>query len=67
VKHGKLSYLAKSLEDYAQSKTRTDKTGKVKAADKADLIANIESIGVAAIEAFWTSKHPLPDRAIASK
>lgn len=61
VKHGKLSHLTKSVEDYSRMKSRTDKTGKVIAADKADLIANIESIGIAAIEAFWTSKHPLPD------
>ena len=61
VKHGKLGHLVKQVEDYSRKKTRTDKTGKVIAADRADLIANIESIGIAAIEAFWTSKHPLPD------
>lgn len=61
VKHGKLAHLTKSVEDYSRMKSRTDKTGKVIAADKADLIANIDSIGIAAIEAFWTSKHPLPD------
>jgi hypothetical protein len=61
VKHGKLSRLVQQVEDYSQAKTRTDKTGKTIAADNGDLIANIESIGVAAIEAFWTSKHPLPE------
>lgn len=61
VKHGKLSHLTKSVEDYSRMKSRTDKTGRIIAADKADLVANIESIGIAAIEAFWTSKHPLPD------
>jgi hypothetical protein len=61
VKHGKLSHLIKSVEDYSRMKSRTDKNGKVIAADKADLISNIESIGVAAIEVYWTSKHPLPE------
>jgi hypothetical protein len=66
VKHGKLSHLAKSVEDYSLTKSRMDKTGKVIAADKADLIANIESIGIAAVEWFWTSKHPLPDLDVAT-
>ena len=66
VKHGKLSHLTNSVEDYSLVKSRTDKTGKVIAADKADLIANIESIGIAAVEAFWTSKHPLPDLDVAT-
>ena len=66
VKHGKLSHLTKSVEDYSRMKSRTDMTGKVIAADKADLIANIESIGIAAIEAFWTSKHTLPDLDVAT-
>ena len=61
VKHGKLAFLTKRVEDYSRMKSRTDKTGKVIAADNADLIANIESIGIAAIEWFWTSKHPMPD------
>jgi len=60
VKHGKLSSLAKKVRDYESRKTRTDKKGKVFAADHADLVANIESIGIAAIEEFWTSRHPLP-------
>ena len=62
VKHGKLTHLTKSVEDYAQMKTRTDKkTGKIIKCDHEEFIANIESIGIAAIEAFWTSRHPLPD------
>ena len=61
VKHGKLSYLTNRVEDYANKKIRTDKKGKLIRADHEDFVANIESIGVAAIEAFWTSKHPLPD------
>ena len=60
VKHGKLTYLTKRVEDYAREATRTDKTGKIIHTDHEDFIANIESIGIAAIEAFWTSKHPLP-------
>lgn len=49
VRHGKLSFLAQRIEAYAAS-SKNQK-----------LIANIESIGIAAIEAFWTSRHPLPD------
>lgn len=60
VKHGKLTYLIKRVEDYARVATRTDKNGKVIHADHENFIANIESIGIAAIEAFWNSKHPLP-------
>ena len=66
VKHGKLTFLMKRVDDYSRKKSRTDKTGKVIAADHADLIANIESIGIAAIEAFWTSRHPLPDLEVAT-
>ena len=61
VKHGKLTFLTKRVEDYAREATRTDKTGKVIHTDHKDFIANIESIGIAAIEAFWTSIHPLPE------
>lgn len=61
VRHGKLTRLVEKVEAYSRMKTRTDKTGKAIAADNADLISNIESIGVAAIEVFWTSKHPLPE------
>jgi hypothetical protein len=60
IEHGKLSYLTKRLADYEQEKKRTDKNGKVIAADNADLMANIESIGIAAIETLWNSKHELP-------
>ncbi len=67
VKHGKLTHLTKSIEEYAQSKTRTDKkTGKIIKCDHEEFIANIESIGIAAIEAFWTSRHPLPDLDVAT-
>jgi hypothetical protein len=65
VKHGKLTYLTKRVEDYARDATRTDRTGKVIHIDHEDFIANIESIGFAAIEAFWTSKHPLPEMDVA--
>ncbi len=60
IEHGKLSYLTKRLADYELEKKRTDKNGKVIAADHADLIANIESIGIAAIETLWNSNHGLP-------
>ncbi|MEQ1853647.1 MAG: S8 family peptidase, partial [Chthoniobacteraceae bacterium] len=66
VKHGKLTYLTKRVEDYAREATRTAKTGKVIHTDHEDFIANIESIGIAAIEAFWTSKHPLPGMDVAA-
>ncbi|MDB5733170.1 MAG: hypothetical protein JWQ03_3065, partial [Variovorax sp.] len=66
VKHRKLGHLVKQVEAYSEEKTHLDKNGKVKAADRADLIANIESIGIAAIEAFWTSRHPLPDLDVAT-
>jgi hypothetical protein len=65
VKHGKLSYLFKRVEAYAQRATRTDKSGKIIHADYENFVANIESIGIAAIEAFWTSKHPLPEMDVA--
>ncbi len=65
VKHGKLTYLTKRVEDYARMATRTDRTGKVIHTDHEDFVANIESIGIAAIEAFWTSKRPLPEIDIA--
>lgn len=51
VRHGKLTYLIKRIDDYASNAQR----------DHKKLIANIDSIGLAAVEAFWTSKHPLPD------
>ena len=65
VRHGKLSFLVKYLEEYAAERQTVIATGKhagkVRKLDHAKLIANIESIGIAAIEAFWTSRHPLPD------
>jgi hypothetical protein len=61
VKHGKLEYLVKRVEAYSAAKTRTDKSGKVIKMDFAPFITSIESIGIAAVEAFWTSRHPLPD------
>lgn len=64
VRHGKLSYLAKRIEDYANERKTVIKNGKLtgheRKLDHESLIANIESIGIAAIEAFWTSKRPLP-------
>lgn len=51
VKHGKLSHLIQRVEAYGAEAER----------DHESLVANIESIGLAAVEAFWTSKHPLPE------
>lgn len=56
VKHGKLTYLTQRVAEYEAMKMRADGVP----IDNADLIANIESIGVAAIESFWNSKHSLP-------
>ncbi|HRH95576.1 MAG TPA: S8 family peptidase [Prosthecobacter sp.] len=64
VRHGKLSFLTKRIEDYVNERKTTITKGKHKGEERSldheKLIANIESIGVAAIEAFWTSSHPLP-------
>jgi len=64
VLHGKLSFLAKRIEDYAAERqtviAKGKRAGQVIKLDHEPLIANIESIGIAAIEAFWTSRHPLP-------
>lgn len=65
VRHGKLTFLAKRIEDYAKERQtiiqKGKRAGQVMKLDSEPLIANIESIGIAAIEAFWTSRHPLPD------
>ena len=65
VRHGKLTFLAKRIEDYASQRQTIIHTGprigQVMKLDREKLIANIESIGIAAIEAFWTSRHPLPE------
>lgn len=50
VKEGKLSYLIDRVQEYAAGAKRDNKR----------LVANIESIALAAIEAFWTSRRPLP-------
>lgn len=65
VRHGKLSFLTKRIDDYVNERKTTiskgEHKGEERALDHEKLIANIESIGIAAIEAFWTSVHPLPD------
>ncbi len=65
VRHGKLTFLAKRIEDYVNERQtiiqKGKRAGQVMKLDNEPLIANIESIGIAAIEAFWTSRHPLPD------
>jgi hypothetical protein len=57
VKHGKLSYLTQRVADYADT-TKKSETGKEL---NREFVANTAAIGLAAIEAFWTSLHPLPD------
>lgn len=65
VKHGKLTFLTKRIEAYASERQtiiqKGKRTGEVMKLDHETFIANIEPIGIAAIEAFWTSRHPLPD------
>lgn len=65
VKHGKLTFLTKRIEDYAAERkiliTKGKRAGKEQKADHEKLFTNIESIGIAAVEAFWTSRRPLPD------
>src|SRR6266481_1893163 len=55
VEHNKLSYLIKRVEEYAGERTEKGRPKHEK------LVANISAIGLAAIEAFWTSKHLLPE------
>jgi subtilase family protein len=55
VLNNKLGYLMDRVRDYAQKETAK---GHPK---NEDLVANVAAIGLAAIEAFWTSKHPLPE------
>ncbi len=54
VGNGKLKYLVKRVADYATKDTKRDHP------KNEELIANIAAIGLAAIDAYWTSKHPLP-------
>lgn len=51
VRDGKLSSFIDRVNAYAAAAKR----------DNMPLIANIESIALAAIGAYWTSKHPLPE------
>ena len=57
VKHGKLAYLTKRVAEYADPAKDTDKG----AEKHRKFVANVASIGLAAIEAFWTSLHPPPE------
>ncbi len=50
VRDGKLSFFLNRINAYEAAAKRDNKR----------LIGNIESIALAAIEAYWTSKHPLP-------
>lgn len=61
VKHGALIYFTRRVKDYAEKNT---KTGDPR---NQPLIANISSIGLAAIEAYWTSPSPPPYEASAFK
>ena len=65
VQYGKLTFLSKRIEAYAAERQtiiqKGTRAGEVMKLDHEPLIANIESIGIAAIEALWTSRHPLPD------
>jgi hypothetical protein len=54
VRNDKLGYLISRVRDYAEKQTQK---GRPK---NEELVANVAAIGLAAIEAFWTSKHPLP-------
>jgi Subtilase family len=56
VANDKLKYLIKRVEDYAHKDTKKGDRPK-----NEELVANVAAIGLAAIEAFWTSKHPLPE------
>ncbi len=60
VPFGQLKTLANKVAAYADpSKDLTNKKG-VTTPKNADLLANIDSIGVAALEALWTEPEPLP-------
>lgn len=65
VRYGKLTFLTKRIEDYESERQtiiqKGKRAGQVMKLDNEPLIANIEYIGIAAIEAFWTSRHPLPN------
>lgn len=61
VPFGQLKTLAKKVSAYADpSKDRPNKEG-VKSPRNANLLANIDNIGVAALEALWTEPEPLPE------
>jgi len=61
VPFGQLDTLIKKVSAYANpEKDRINKDG-IKSPRNADLISNIESIGVAALEALWTEQEPPPE------
>lgn len=59
VPYGQLHTLANKINAYADSTDRKNKQGEINPRN-ADLLANISSIGVAALEALWTEPEPLP-------
>jgi hypothetical protein len=61
VPFGQLKALGSKVTAYADSsKDSTNKEG-VSSPRNADLLANIDDIGVAALEALWTESEPLPE------
>lgn len=63
VPFGQLKALASKIAAYADpSKDRSNKEG-IRSPSNADLLANIDNIGVAALEALWTEPEPLPESA----
>lgn len=62
VPHGQLKVLEKKINDYADpSKDRKSENGEVTGPSNADLLNNIRSISVAALDALWTDPEALPE------
>ncbi len=60
VPFGQLDSLVKKVSAYANPEKDTTNKDGIKSPKNADLISNIEKIGVAALEALWTEKEPIP-------
>lgn len=61
VPYGQLKTFADKVAAYTDaSKDKTNKDG-ITSPSNADLLANIDEIGVAALEALWTEPDPLPE------
>ncbi len=61
VPFGQLKTLANKVSAYADPAKDTTNSEGVTSPRNADLVANIDSIGVAALEALWTESEPLPE------